>query len=363
MARSSGRVPRETWRGRQTLPAFLALFLALACSSGSVAGRGEAPPGAPDGSASAPARPPPLRPVKMSFATDSAISLPVWIAQDQGLWQKYGIDVSLTYLRGGATNTQALLSGSIDMSLSGAVAAITSNLAGADVRFFATTAVLANQAIVTQPSITNPQQLRGETIGLGVAGGSSTPQLAEALRRMGLSLSDVRLLDIPIQGDRLAALMNGSVVAIMVPQAVTEQAVREGYYVMMDLLHEEIPNQGQSMVALQSYIEQNPAIVKDVLRGFCEAIYVELTDRARAEESIARWAKVDDPRRMDSMYRASADLMQKKPYPSLAGIQSILDGLAEQTPAARTARPERFVNDALLRQLDDEGFIDALWQR
>src|SRR3954447_4610197 len=221
MARGRRR-PSDARRG--ALPRvgpLCALLLTLACSAGSGADRG-APPPAASASTSAPAPAPPRRAVKLSFATDSGVSSPLWMAKGLGLFEKYGVDADLVYIRGGATNTQAIIAGSIDMSLSGAVAAVSANLAGADLRFFATTAVVANQAIVTQPTLTEPEQLRGKTIGLGVAGGSSVPQLGEALRRLGLTLTDVHLLDIPIQGDRLAALVNGSLDAIVVPQAVTE---------------------------------------------------------------------------------------------------------------------------------------------
>jgi hypothetical protein len=103
--------------------------------------------------------------------------------------------------------------------------------------------------------------------------------------------------------------------------------------------------------------------VKDVLRAFCEAIYVELTDKATAERVIGKWARLDDPKALDAAYRASADYLQRKPYPSLEGIRMTLDELASQNPEARNARPERFVDDSLLRELDQEGFIDALWAR
>src|SRR4051794_30167627 len=362
MARGRRRQSDARRRALPRVGPLCALLLTLACSAGSVAERGAPPPAASE-STSAPAPAPPLRAVKMSFATDSGVSSPLWMAKDLGLFENYGIEADLVYIRGGATNTQAIIAGSIDMSLSGAVAAVSANLAGADLRFFATTAVVANQAIVTQPTLTEPEQLRGKTIGLGVAGGSSVPQLGEALRRLGLTLTDVHLLDIPIQGDRLAALVNGSLDAIVVPQAVTELATRQGYHVLLDLAKEGVPNLGQSMVALKSYLDRNPALTRDVLRAFCEAIYVQLTDRALTEQSIARWAKVEDPLQLESMYRASAELLQRKPYPSAAGVQAVLDGLAEQTPAARTARPEQFIDDTPLRELDEAGFIDALWQR
>jgi ABC-type nitrate/sulfonate/bicarbonate transport system substrate-binding protein len=232
-----------------------------------------------------------------------------------------------------------------------------------DVRFLATTEVVASQSLVTKPTITEPSQLRGKSIALGIAGGSSLPQLGEALHRLGLTREDVELLDIPLSNDRIAALVNGSVDAMVSPQAVTEQAAGLGFHVMMDMATAGIPNQGQSIIALESVSAQNRELVKDVLRAFCEAIRAALTDRPSAELAIGKWARIEDPKALDAEYRASVNYLQHKPYPSLAGIQLMLDELAPQNPEARTARPDRFVNDSILRELEAEGFIDALWKQ
>jgi ABC-type nitrate/sulfonate/bicarbonate transport system substrate-binding protein len=313
--------------------------------------------------ASATEQPRPPRKLKISYATEASITAPLWIMKEQGLFEKYGIDAELPFFRGSATNMQALLSGSVDMSLGGASALVAANLAGADVRFLATTEVVATQSLITKPTITEPHQLRGKTIALGIAGGSSAPQLGEALRRLGLTPDDVQLLDIPLSNDRIAALVNGSVDGMASPQAITEQAIDLGFHQMVDMAKAGIPNQGQSIIALQRFTEPNRDLVKDVLRGFCEAIYVELTDKGAAERAIGKWAQIDDPKLLDAAYRASADYLQRKPYPSLTGIQMSLDELAAQNPEARSARPERFVDDSILRELDSEGFIDALWKR
>jgi NitT/TauT family transport system substrate-binding protein len=344
----------------------LAFALSAACAAP------QAPPPAP-AAASAPAvspsavsateQPRAPRKLKISYATEASITAPLWIMKEQGLFEKYGIDAELPFFRGSATNMQALLSGSVDMSLGGASALVAANLAGADVRFLATTEVVATQSLVTKPTITEPNQLRGKTIALGIAGGSSLPQLGEALRRMGLTADDVQMLDIPLSNDRIAALVNGSVDGMASPQAVTEHAIDLGFHQMVDMAKAGIPNQGQSIIALQRFTDENRALVKDVLRAFCEAIYIELTDKVTAERVIGKWAQLDDPRMLDSAYRASADYLQQKPYPSLVGIQMALDELAAQNPEARTARPERFVDDSILRELDSEGFIDALWKR
>jgi NitT/TauT family transport system substrate-binding protein len=300
----------------------------------------------------------------MSYATESSASAPMWIAKELGLFDKYGIEVpELTYIRGGATNMQAVIAGSVDVSLGGSTALVTANLGGADARFIATTSVVSVQAIVAKPSITAPDQLRGKTVAVGVTGGSSLPQFAQALRIMGLTLEEVHVLDFPLSNDRLAALVNGSVDAIVVPQAVREQAAELGYPVLLDLRKVGVPTQGESLVAMQAYIEQNHDLVKDVLKAFCEAIYLELTDKPTAERVIAKWAGIQDPRVVEATYRSSADVLQRKPYPSLPGIQSLLDGLPMQNPDVKDISLDRLVSDAILRELDSEGFLDALWSR
>src|SRR4051812_45250160 len=94
-------LPLRGPRGALPWAAPLCVLLTLACSAGSIADR-SAPPPAAGVTASAPAPPPALRPVKMSFATDSAVSSPLWMAKDLGLFEKYGIDADLVYIRGGA---------------------------------------------------------------------------------------------------------------------------------------------------------------------------------------------------------------------------------------------------------------------
>jgi NitT/TauT family transport system substrate-binding protein len=351
---------------RWGLAVILAFWLVVACAAPQAltpVPAASSPPAQSTGATSAIQQPRPLRPLKISYATEASVTAPLWISKELGLFEKYGIDAELPFFRGSATNMQALLSGSVEMSLGGSSALIAANLAGADVRFLATTEVVATQSLVTKPTITEPSHLRGKTIVLGIAGGSSLPQLGEALRRMGLTAEDVQMLDIPLSNDRIAALVNGSVDAMVAPQAVTELALDMGFHLMMDMARAGIPNQGQSIIAPQRFTEQNRDLVKDVLRAFCEAIYLELTDKATAERVIGKWAQIDDPKALDAAYRASTDYLQPKPYASREGIQMALDELAPQNPEARNARPERFVDDSLLRELDREGFIDALWKR
>lgn len=52
-----------------------------------------------------------------------------------------------------------------------------------------------------------------------------------------------------------------------------------------------------------------------------------------------------------------------KPYPTLAGVQTILDELSTKNPKLKSAKPEDFVDMSFVKELDDEKFFDRLYKR
>ena len=55
-----------------------------------------------------------LIPLRATYASIGGAFAPLWLAQDKGLFNKYGLAVDLKYMLS-ATGTQALLSGSVDI--------------------------------------------------------------------------------------------------------------------------------------------------------------------------------------------------------------------------------------------------------
>jgi hypothetical protein len=56
------------------------------------------------------------------------------------------------------------------------------------------------------------------------------------------------------------------------------------------------------------------------------------------------------------------DKLPPKQYPTLEGIKNILEPLAEKDPKAKAAKPEDFVDVRFIKELDESGFIDALYK-
>ena len=55
-------------------------------------------------------------------------------------------------------------------------------------------------------------------------------------------------------------------------------------------------------------------------------------------------------------------MVPEKPYPTLKGVQIILRELGAKDPAARSARPEQFVDTSIVKELESSGFIDRLYK-
>src|SRR6476660_4648148 len=74
-----------------------------------------------------------LIPLRATYASVGGAFAPLWIAQDKGIFNKYGLAVDLKYMLS-ATGTQALLSGSVDI-VNPATELVEAGLGGARVAF------------------------------------------------------------------------------------------------------------------------------------------------------------------------------------------------------------------------------------
>jgi len=66
---------------------------------------------------------------------------------------------------------------------------------------------------------------------------------------------------------------------------------------------------------------------------------------------------------LEESYSGYVKMIPKKPYPTLKGIQFMLDMLAPQMPQAKSAKPEQLVDLSFLQELEKEGFFTEMAKR
>jgi ABC-type nitrate/sulfonate/bicarbonate transport system substrate-binding protein len=90
---------------------------------------------------------------------------PLWIAQDQGFFAKYGIDPEVVYMRSGPTLVSGMLSGDIQIgwTASGILAPVAE---GIDFVILAGFNNRVTDDLVVRPGIKRPEDLRGKRFGV-----------------------------------------------------------------------------------------------------------------------------------------------------------------------------------------------------
>src|SRR5581483_9919746 len=86
----------------------------------------------------------------------------LWVTKDAGLFEKYGLDVSLIYISGSSKIVQAMLAKEIPISEIAIPAVIQANQAGADLVMLAGANHKPGQKLMTKPAIKRAEDLRQE---------------------------------------------------------------------------------------------------------------------------------------------------------------------------------------------------------
>ena len=103
--------------------------------------------------------------------------------------------------------------------------------------------------------------------------------------------------------------------------------------------------------------------VKNALKGFVEAIYFVFAHKKEAQRVFAKYMRTNDQEMLEDSYNGYIKWIPKKPYPTLKGIQYMLDLVAPQLPQAKNAKPEQFVDLSFLQELEKEGFFNEMAKR
>jgi nucleoid-associated protein YgaU len=99
------------------------------------------------------------------------------------------------------------------------------------------------------------------------------------------------------------------------------------------------------------------------MRAVIEGVHYAKTHRKETMEVITKYLRTDDKEVLEDTYESIVlGLVPEKPYPTQKGIQIILREFGAKDPAARSARPDQFVDLTIVKELDGSGFIDRLYK-
>jgi len=173
---------------------------------------------------------------------------------------------------------------------------------------------------------------------------------------------DVALIQMGGSQEILAGLASRGIDGGMLSSPLHLQAAKLGYSVLTDLSAIGVDYQGAGVVTTRSYMKEMPDTVRRYLRAYVEGLHRFKSDKNFALKVIAKYSRITDAEALDETYQHYAiKVMPKVPYPTIRGIQMVLDEIGSRTPKARNLAPESFLDVSYLRDLERTGFIKTLY--
>ena len=264
---------------------------------------------------------------------------------------------------GGPTNTAALISGSVDFNIFAGPASVSANLAGADTAILMSFVNTLEHSVFAHASIKKPEDLRGKRMGIARPGSSDHYGAMVALKKWGLEPDkDVSLLSIGGPPDRYLALQAGRVDAILLQPPLTIRAQKAGFNRLAALVDLGLDYVGTSFGTTRSVINKREELVRRVVKAFVEGIHFYKTNKEASLKTISRLMKTEDSEALEEAYNAYAvKFMARVPYPTVKGVEAILDDLAKTNPKAKSVDPRRFIESRYLKEVEDSGFVGQLY--
>lgn len=304
-----------------------------------------------------------LEKMNVGYSAQAGAYAPIWITKEAGVFKKNGLDVNLIFIPGGPTAAAAMVAGEVQAMAMAGPAIVTSNLAGSDLVMIAGIVNTFAFQFVTVKGITSPSQLKGKRIGVNRFGAAPDVAARYALKHMGIDPREVTILQLGEQSTRLEAMKAGQLEAAILLPPITTIAQKHGMNVLLDMSELGAEFQITGLACGQSFITHKRASAMRLMRAIVEGIHYYKMQKKESMKIIARYMRTDDMEAVGATYDYFATkIVPKKPYPSIKGVKALLDLAAKDRPEATRVSPERFVNVSLLKELDESGFINRLYQ-
>jgi NitT/TauT family transport system substrate-binding protein len=298
--------------------------------------------------------------IRIGYPSISSRQAQLWIAKDEGIFRKYGLDVELIFLRGGQVAIQALTGGDPPLVTIGNV--IIANLQGHDIVLVGSVENSYDQSVMARPgTATRMEQLKGKRFGISGFGSATYNAALILFKKFNLEPNkDVLFVPTGTGPERLAAMGTGRIDATFFNPSEVPQAVKAGFVEIIQMADIGFEVQGSGLATSRGYIKANREIVKSALKAYVEGIYYVFANKAATMKSLARYMRTNDQEVLDYSYQHYLNRTPKKPYPTMKGIQNLTDMSAPQIPQAKTAKPEQFVDLSFLQELETEKFFDEM---
>jgi NitT/TauT family transport system substrate-binding protein len=240
---------------------------------------------------------PDLIKLTVGYSPISAATLPFFIALEEKLFQKQGLEVVPVFFGGSPLINAAIMAGEFPIGLTGGAGIISSQLAGSDLIVIGSYLQVLTIDGMAKPEIKSINDLKGKKVAVSRIGASTYFAGLSMLDSRGMKPTDVVFIQAGGVGESFAALANGAVDAAMIGYPFSLKAKQAGFQVLFrppDTEYGLYPN--ATVAARESWLKEprNRKIAVSFLRAMNEGLHLAKTDAVASKKALRRYTRVQD---------------------------------------------------------------------
>lgn len=302
--------------------------------------------------------------IVLGYAAPGARALPFWMAEEQGLFSKYGVDVQPVFIRGAPILVAGLASGDIQVGSTGGSATLAAVAGGQDLKIIATFSSRNTFDLVTQPNIKRPEDLRRKRIGLTSIGGTTWMALLLWLEHFGLDAQRDQM-QLQVTGEQaltIQALEAGLVNAAILDGIFSRRLKPKGFTILGEYSDLKYQFVSQALVVQRSYLQQRGDQLENLLKAEIEGLAFVLAPKNKPAviKTLMRRMKTDATIAEEG-YLDLIRGMERKPLPTVESMVHVQRLMKSQNPKIGEVKINDLNDDRIVRKLDDSGFIDKAY--
>ncbi len=270
----------------------------------------------------------------VSFAGMNPRQTPLWIAQEQGFFNKNGVDTDLVFIRTGPIQVAAVSSGATQIAYAAGSSVLGAVAGGADLKVIASFTNRLTYTIIARPEIKRPEELRGKRFGVQAIGGAVWMGAVLGLEYLGLEQrrDSISILSIGDQTILTQALEAGNIDVTVLDGVFSRRLKQKGFSVLAELSETNIPYVSNLVVGTRGYFQQRPEIPENILKALIESL-----------------AFIKSPANKTIVVNT---IMKRLKISDLTKIQN---------PQVANVKAEELIDNRPLKKLEESGFLQRLY--
>ncbi len=284
----------------------------------------------------------------------------VWVAQEEGLFKKHGLDLELIHIASTSRAIQSMLSGEIHYTTADALNSIQAVGAGADVVMFCEGINRFVFSIMARGDVKRLADLRGKKIGITRIGSSTHTAVLFAVNKAGLAPTDVSMLQLGEVPNILTTLLAGQIDAGALSPPTNSRAKKAGLFELLNLGTDGPEYPSTVIASTRAYVKANPDNTRRMVRALGEGLHIFKTSKQLGIKAIQKYARLTDAEILDDTYTQFRDAFDAIPYVSRTGINTLLASLGEKDPKIRALKYEDVADMRFVVEVEKEGFFKRL---